>query len=76
MRKDKHVVYWMENGVPAGKVVADLKELLSLTESKRKLRREGIDITSVTSSSEYVDMVGEQGVDVTGPDYNWKKRRP
>jgi hypothetical protein len=75
-KTDRHVVYWLENGVPRGQEVADLKELLTLSESKRKLRREGANITNVTSSSEYVDCVSLQGVDVTGPDYDWRKRRP
>lgn len=29
----------------------------------------------ITLSSENPDCVGKQGVDVTGPDYDWKKRR-
>ena len=36
-------------------------------------RRRGLRF--ITMSSEHPDSVGHPGVDVTGPDYNWKKRR-
>jgi hypothetical protein len=29
----------------------------------------------ITMGHENTDMVGKQGVDVTGPDYDWTKRR-
>lgn len=40
------------------------------------MRREGMQFSHITSSTEYAEMVGQAGVDVTGPDYDWKKRRP
>ena len=40
---------------------------------KRQRAREGVRF--VTMCSEHPDLVGHPGVDVTGPDYNWKKRR-
>jgi hypothetical protein len=41
----------------------------------RKRQREGEGVRFITMSSEHPDLVGHPGVDVTGPDYNWKKRR-
>jgi len=50
-------------------------DALAFTESLRKRRREGEPLCFVTMCSENPDLVGEAGVDVVGPDYNWKKRR-
>jgi len=44
-------------------------------EALRKRQREGEGIRFITMCSEHPDVVGNPGVDVTGPDYNWKKRR-
>jgi hypothetical protein len=75
-KTDLHVVYWMEDGKPQARPCFDLSEVLRVSEELRKLRRGGYPITLITSKSEYADMVGQDGVDVTGPDYDWKKRRP
>ena len=74
-QKSKCIVYWMEGDIFTGCQVRDVAEMLSVSERLRKMRREGQDITNITSSCEFDDMVGEHGVDVTGPDYDWKKRR-
>ncbi len=44
-------------------------------EGLRKRQREGEGVRFITMSSEHPDLVGHPGVDVTGPDYDWKKRR-
>lgn len=50
-------------------------DALAFTESLRKRRRDGEDLRFVTMCSENPDLVGEAGVDVVGPGYDWKKRR-
>jgi 2',3'-cyclic-nucleotide 2'-phosphodiesterase (5'-nucleotidase family) len=55
--------------------VYDLIESLTFSENLRKRRREGEQISFVTSVSEYQNVVGEMGVAETGEDYNWTKRR-
>ena len=75
-KTDRHIVYWVEDGQAQGRPCFDLTEVLRVSEELRKLRRGGMNITLITSKSEYADSVGQDGVDVTGPDYNWKKRRP
>ena len=71
------MVFWTENSVPCGKQFdsAEMTEALSFSESLRKRRLQGEEIYFVVLSSENPDCVGQQGVGVTGPDYNWKKRR-
>lgn len=75
-KADRHVVYWMENGSPQVRQCYDISEVLRVSEELRAMRRKGYDVTLITSKSELADCVGEDGVDVTGPDYDWKKRRP
>jgi hypothetical protein len=69
--------YWMENDVANSKLFesSELSEALSFTESLRKRKYAGEEICFITLSSELPNVVGKQGVDVVGPDYDWKKRR-
>jgi hypothetical protein len=48
---------------------------MQFMEQLRARQRAGEAIAFVTMASEHPDLVGHPGVDVTGPDYNWKKRR-
>jgi hypothetical protein len=48
---------------------------MQFMEELRKRQREGERVRFVTMCSEHPDLVGHPGVDVTGADYNWKKRR-
>lgn len=48
---------------------------MQFMEELRKRQRAGEGVRFVTMCSEHPDLVGHPGVDVTGPDYNWKKRR-
>ena len=41
----------------------------------RRRQRAGEGVRFITMCSEHPDAVGHPGVDVTGPAYNWKKRR-
>lgn len=52
-----------------------LCEALKFTEEMRKKQRDGEDVRFVCFVGENPNQVGHPGVDVTGPDYNWKKRR-
>lgn len=65
-----YCVYWDGEHECRSKVVTDLKEALTLAEEKRKAG-----FRFVTMVSENPNSVGKPGVDVTGPDYNWTKRR-
>lgn len=53
----------------------NLSMALAFCESLRKARRQGAPYSAITMVSENPDSVGQAGVDVTGPDYDWKKRR-
>lgn len=53
----------------------DMVEAMQHMELLRKRQREGEGVRFITMSSEHPDLVGHPGVDVTGADYNWKKRR-
>jgi hypothetical protein len=70
-----HRVYWSHNGTPLSIDHEDLLLALKHTESLRKMRRDGFDISHVVISSEIVDCTSLTGVDSPSPDYNWKKRR-
>ena len=50
-------------------------EAMRFMEDLRKRQREGEGVRFVTMCSEHPDVIGHPGVDVTGPEYNWKKRR-
>lgn len=53
----------------------DMGDALKFSEALRKRKHAGEDLRFITLASENPDCVGKQGVGVTGPDYNWKKRR-
>jgi hypothetical protein len=75
------MVYWTvmqgEQSTPHAKLFHStaMGEALTFMEGLRKRRREGEDLQFITMASENPDHVGQLGVDVTGPDYHWKKRR-
>lgn len=70
-------VYWMEKNQAKNELFESEKmsESLTFMEALRKRQRDGEDIAFITLSSENPHSVGKPGVDVTGPDYDWKKRR-
>jgi hypothetical protein len=76
-----YMVYWTvvddeESGPHAqGFDTSDMVEAMKFMEELRRRQREGEGVRFITMCSEHPDMVGHPGVDVTGPDYNWKKRR-
>ena len=53
----------------------DMMAAMTFMEALRQQQRSGDGICHVTMSSENPNSVGRPGVDVTGPDYNWRKRR-
>lgn len=69
--------YWMEENVPNSRLFksSELTEALGFTEGLRKRKYAGENICFITISSELPNVVGKQGVDEVGPDYDWKKRR-
>lgn len=69
-RKILYCIYWLSENCPQHKIVLELKEALEFTENLRKQ-----EYRFVTLVSENPNCVGLMGVDETGPDYNWKKRR-
>jgi hypothetical protein len=76
-----YMVYWTiveaDTCTPHQKLfeTTDMVEAMQHMETLRKRQREGEGVRFITMSSEHPDLVGHPGVDVTGPDYNWKKRR-
>ena len=70
-------VFWMNDLGPQNKFfnTTEMREALTFMEKLRACQRSGEDISFVTFCSENPNSVGDPGVDVTGPDYNWKKRR-
>ena len=54
---------------------AEMAAAMGFMEELRRRQRAGEGVRFITMCSEHPDMVGHQGVDVTGPDYDWKKRR-
>jgi hypothetical protein len=76
-----YMVYWTaideEGPTPHAQVfdTAAMVEAMGFMEELRKRQREGEGVRFITMCSEHPDVVGHPGVDVTGPDYNWKKRR-
>jgi hypothetical protein len=70
----------MSNGEPRHKFFNqhEMTDALKFMESLRVMQRECDEAHSVgfiTFCSENPDSVTKMGVDVTGPDYDWKKRR-
>lgn len=53
----------------------DMLAAMAFMEQLRTRQRAGERLCFITMSSENPDSVGHPGVDVTGPGYNWKKRR-
>ena len=76
-----YMVYWTieEDGNRAPHVqpfgTSEMVAAMRFMEDLRRRQREGEGVRFVTMCSEHPDVVGHPGVDVTGPDYNWKKRR-
>lgn len=70
-------VYWMEQGSARNELFLDneMSQSLKFMEALRTRQRAGESIQFVTFASENPNSVGLPGVDVTGPDYDWKKRR-
>ena len=53
----------------------EMVKAMGFMEDLRRRQREGEGVRFITMCSEHPDVVGHPGVDVTGPDYDWKKRR-
>ena len=76
-----YMVYWTivdgDKCTPHQKLfeTAGMVEAMQHMEALRKRQREGESVRFITMCSEHPELVGHPGVDVTGPDYNWKKRR-
>ena len=70
-------VYWTDRGCLDAKefASADMASALALTQALHQQQHEGENIHFITMVSENPDAVGRRGYDVTGPDYDWKKRR-
>lgn len=54
---------------------ADMLGAMALMEQLRARQRVGEGVGFITMSSENPESVGHPGVDITGPGYNWTKRR-
>lgn len=54
----------------------DMVDALKFAEARRKEKDAGERISHITMVGENPNCVGKMGVDVTGPDYDWRKRRP
>lgn len=76
-----YMVYWTVVGDAASEPHArpfDTSEMvpaMRFVEELRQRQRSGEGVRFITMCSEHPDAVGHPGVDVTGPEYNWKKRR-
>ena len=70
-------VYWTKDDIAlfADYSKHDLCSALKYTETLRTIQRAGGNIKHIIMSCEHPDSVGHPGVDVTGPEYSWKKRR-
>lgn len=77
-----YMVYWTifdETGSrpqAAGFATEEMVKAMGFMEDLRRRQRAGEGVRFITMCSEHPDVVGLPGVDVTGPAYNWKKRRP
>jgi hypothetical protein len=54
---------------------SEMLEAMQFIEQLRTRQRAGEGLRFITMASEHPDSIGHPGVDVTGPEYNWKKRR-
>ena len=72
-----YMIYWTEESVPNCKPfdTSEMSDALKFSESLRARKYSGENVGFIVMSVEHPDSVGKQGVDVTGPDYDWKKRR-
>ena len=76
-----YMVYWSAVGDGASQPhaqafdTADMVTAMQFMEALRKRQRDGEGVRFITMCSEHPDVVGHPGVDVTGADYSWKKRR-
>ena len=72
-----YMIYWTEEAIPKSQLfdTDKMAEALKFSESLRQRKYSGENIGFIVMSSENPDCVGKQGFDVTGPDYDWKKRR-
>lgn len=76
-----YMVYWTvvddEGSAPHSEPfeTSEMVPAMRFMEALRARQRAGDGIRFITMCSEHPDVVGHPGVDVTGPDYNWKKRR-
>ncbi len=72
-----YMIYWSENSLPKSESFDSNKmnEALKFSESLRKRQFAGEDVHFIVMAVENPNCVGKMGVDVTGPDYDWKKRR-
>lgn len=71
------MIYWTENGQPNSKQFESEKmsEALKFSQELRTRQYADGSVSFVSMASENPNCVGKQGIDVTGPDYDWKKRR-
>jgi hypothetical protein len=76
-----YMVYWMVAEADGSRPEAqafdttEMVDAMTFMEGLRKRQRDGEGVRFITMCSEHPDVVGHPGVDVTGADYNWKKRR-
>jgi hypothetical protein len=76
-----YMVYWTtvenEAHVPHAQSfdTTNMVGAMQFMEALRARQRAGETVRFITMCSEHPDVVGHPGVDVTGADYNWKKRR-
>lgn len=76
-----YMVYWTvvdEGGAQPHSEPFDTSEMvpaMQFMEGLRARQRAGEGVRFITMCSEHPDVVGHPGVDITGPEYNWKKRR-
>jgi len=76
-----YMVYWstIENGASVAHAAPfDTSEMVAAMKYMEELRmrqRAGDSVRFITMCSEHPVVVGHPGVDVTGPGYDWKKRR-
>jgi hypothetical protein len=70
-------VYWTESGQLCGVEYGSTEMSTALGKTQELYQRQhtGDDVHFITMVSENPDSVGRPGYDVTGPDYDWKKRR-
>jgi hypothetical protein len=76
-----YMVYWsVIDGADAGPHAQAfgteaMVEAMGFMEGLRARQRSGEAVRFITLCSEHPASVGHPGVDVTGPGYDWKKRR-